>query len=237
MAAYHLAICEDDAAERAHLQALCSELLSARRIDHTLTPFASADELAQALEQDEGRFDLLLLDIQMDGMNGMELARKVYDGHVPARILFITGCADYAVEGYSVHPVHYLLKPVEPKALDEALYRDWQAYHQASTILFRTGGKTVSLPVADIHFMESLNRVVVVHLTGEDQSFPITLLDAEQLAPPGLFARCHNSYLINLDWVKVAGRTEVLLRDGTRLPVGRRFYRSFHSALVRRVNR
>lgn len=237
MAAYHLAICEDDPAERVHLQTLCGELLSARQIDHTLTLFASAEALAEALERDADGFDLLLLDIQMAGMSGMELAKTLFARHVPVRFLFITGCADYALEGHSVHPVHYLLKPVEPEALDEALYRDWQAHHQARAIMFRLGGKTVSLPVEDISYMESLNRMVIVHLPGEEHTFPITLTDAERMAPPGLFARCHNSFLINLDQVKQVGRTEVLLRDGIRLPVGRRFYRSFQSALVRRVNR
>ena len=237
MAAYHLAICEDDPDERAHLEALCSSLLSARQIDHTLSPFASAEALAEALEGDTGRFDLLFLDIQMAGMSGMELARTLYAQHVPVRFLFITGCADYALEGHSVHPVHYLLKPVELEALDQALYRDWQAHHQARAMIFRMGGKTVSLPAGDISYMESLNRMVIVHLPGEEHAFPITLADAERMALPALFARCHNSFLVNLDQVKSVGRTEVLLRDGSKLPVGRRFYRSFQSALVRRINR
>lgn len=237
MAAYRLAVCEDDPAERAHLSELCTELLSARGIDHTLTLFDSADALAKVLERDGRCFDLLLLDIQMDGMSGMELAKRVYAQGMPARLLFVTGCADYALEGHSVHPVHYLLKPVERGALDEALFRDWREHHQPAAMLFRSGGRTVSLPVAEVRYLESLNRMVVAHLSGERPAFPTTLLDAERLAPPGLFARCHNSFLVNLDWVKEVGRTEVLLRDGTRLPVGRRYYRTFQSALVQWVNR
>ena len=237
MAAYRLAICEDDPAERAHLEQLCTALLSARRIEHTLALFARADALAEVLEREEGRFDLLILDIQMEGLSGMELAKRLYERRAPVSVLFITGCADYALEGHSVHPVHYLLKPVEPDALDEALYRDWREHHQPSAMLLRSGGRTVSLPVNEIRYLESLNRMVVAHLSQEQPAFPITLLDAQRLAPPGAFARCHNSYLVNLDWVKEVVRTEVLLRDGTRLPVGRRYYREFQSALVRRVNR
>ena len=237
MAAYRLAVCEDDPEQRAQLGELCGALLSARQIDHSVALFPSADALAAALARDEEAFDLLLLDIQMEGMSGMELAKELYARRSPARVLFITGCADYALEGHSVHPVHYLLKPVEAEELDEALFRDWQERCQSSAVLLRSGGRTVSLPVGGIRFMESLNRAVVVHLAAEEQTFPTTLVDAERLTPPGQFARCHNSYLVNLDWVKEIGRTEVLLRDGDRLPVGRRYYRDFQSALIRRVNR
>ena len=237
MAIYRLAVCEDDPVERAHLGELCTKLLSARGIDHTLALFDSADALAEALDRDGRCFDLLLLDIQMDGMSCMELAKELYAKRLPVSILFITGCADYALEGHSVHPVHYLLKPVEPERLDEALYRDWQARHQAKAIIFHQGGRTVSLRVEDVTYMESLNRMVIVHLPEEEHTFSITLANAERLTPPGLFARCHNSFLVNLDWVKEVGRTQVLLRNGMRMPVGRRFYQSFQSALVRRINR
>lgn len=237
MLTYRIAICEDNDAVREQLKKLCTQIISEWGIRSVPVLFPSADELDAAMRENPDSFDLLLLDIQMEGMSGMELAKELYARRSPARVLFITGCADYALEGHSVHPVHYLLKPVEAEELDEALFRDWQERCQSSAVLLRSGGRTVSLPVGEIRFMESLNRAVVVHLAAEEQTFPTTLVDAERLTPPGQFARCHNSYLVNLDWVKEIGRTEVLLRDGDRLPVGRRYYRDFQSALIRRVNR
>lgn len=237
MSEYRLAVCEDEPAAREYVGALCGEILSEWGAAHTVNLFASTGELSARLDREPEACDLLLLDIQMEGMTGMELAHALRERGNQVSILFLTGCADYALEGHSVHPVHYLLKPVEAEELDEALFRDWQERCQSSAVLLRSGGRTVSLPVGEIRFMESLNRAVVVHLAAEEQTFPTTLVDAERLTPPGQFARCHNSYLVNLDWVKEIGRTEVLLRDGDRLPVGRRYYRDFQSALIRRVNR
>ena len=139
MGVYRLAICEDDPGEREFLCSLCGELLSARHIPHVLTPFSSAEDLAETLERDSRAFDLLLLDIQMDGMSGMELAQALYRRRAPVRFLFITGCADYALEGYQVHPVHYLLKPVDRSSLEEALLQDWESHHQPEAFLLRVG--------------------------------------------------------------------------------------------------
>lgn len=237
MQPYRLALCEDDPQESAHLEALCGQLLSRRGISYTLARFASADELREVLERDLSAFDLLLLDIQMEGMNGMELAHLLHDQKAPVRFLFITGCPDYALEGHQVHPVHYLLKPVDPQALDEALAQDWETHCGSRPILFRQKGKSVFLPAEDIRYMESTNRSIIVHTPEEDLAFPLSLTDAERLTPPGLFARCHNSYLVNLDQVREVDRMALRLRDGTRLPVGRRYYQNFQAALIRRINR
>lgn len=66
----------------------------------------------------------MLLDIQMEGKSGMTLTKELYRRQVPVRFLFITGYVEYALEGYEVHPVHYLLKPVEPSQLEEVLVQD-----------------------------------------------------------------------------------------------------------------
>ena len=236
MAPYRLAVCEDEPAERRQLQALCSRMLSRREIPHTLTAFASAGALAEELERDPAAFDLILLDIRMEGMTGMELAHVLHDRHMPVRVLFVTCCPDYALEGHQVHPVHYLLKPVEPAALDEVLYQDWEAHCGARSVMFRQGSRAVLLPLEEISHIESDNRSVRVHTAGEVHTFSLSLAEAERLVPPGRFCRCHKSYLVNLDQVREVGRASVTLRDGTCLPVGRRYYREFQSTLIRRLN-
>lgn len=236
MAPYRLAICEDDPAEGKHLLKMCDTLLSNRQISHTLRLFDRAESLAKALEQNSGAFDLLLLDIQMEGQSGMSLAKELYHHQFPGRFLFITGYAEYALEGYEVHPIHYLLKPVESSQLEDVLLRDWEEHHRAKSLLLRSGGKTLSLPIADIRYMESRNHTLTIWTARADYSFPLSLTEAERIAPPGVFYRCHNSFLVNIHQVEEIGRTSLRLRDGTQLPVGRRYYRSFQTAFVRFIN-
>lgn len=236
MQPYRLAICEDDPLEAGSLRALCEEILTQRQVPHRVRLFSSAEALAQALEQNGAAFDLLLLDIEMPGKSGMDLARELYHRQTPVRLLFITGNPAYALEGYEVHPVHYLLKPVDRDTLAEVLLRDWQTHRQPAALVLHYARKTLTLPADDILYMESHNHTVTIHTVRGDYPVPVPLADVERLAPPDRFSRCHNSYLVHLGQVAQIGRTGLLLRSGARLPVGRRYYDSFQAAFVRYIN-
>lgn len=232
VAEYRIAVCDDDPVLREHLIHLCGSLLSEWGISHALTPFSAAAQLRDVLEREPASFDLLLLDIQMAGMSGMELARglRAQGNQVP--LVFITSHPDYALEGYEVHPVHYLLKPVEREALARALRMALDAPGRPRPVVLRTAGKTLSLTEEDIWYVEIRNHSAHIFLDQESVTVPMSLAEVERLLPRPRFARCHNSFLVNLAYVREVRRTELLLRNGSRLPVGRRFYQSFQSAFI-----
>lgn len=236
MAVYRLAVCEDDGPTRAWVEALCGEILTEWGAPYTVASFSQAEALLERLREEPEAFDLLLLDIQLEGMTGMELARTLRELGSEVSILFLTGRADCALEGYDVHPVHFLLKPVDRAALAGALRLDWARNHRPRAVVLRAGGRTISLPTAEIRYLESINRSVVVHLTDGEQTFPLTMTQAERLTPADQFARCHNSFLVNLSHVAEAGRTVVRLRNGEQLPMGRRYCQSFQTAFIRHLN-
>ena len=237
MLTYRIAICEDESAVREQLKKLCTQMISEWGLKCVLALFPSTDELDAAMRENPDSFDLLLLDIQMEGVSGMEYARALRQRGNRVSIIFITNCVDYALEGYSVQPVHFILKPVTRELLEDALRTDIELNHKPKTMLFRTGGKSVSLAVSDIRYIESMNHSIIVHLADTDRVFSLSLSETERNAPDGIFFRCHNSFLVNMEYVAEIGRTEIRLRDGCRLPVGRRFYQSFQSAFVRYMNR
>ena len=237
MEPYRLALCEDDPRGWDNLTNLCRAFLDAQGIPGTLEVFPNTVELEEALEEAPGRYDLLLLDIQMEGRTGMEFAKELRARGDQVRILFLTGAAEYALEGYEVGSIHFLLKPVDPKALEQVLLSDWKRHHQTKTVLFRNGNRQFPLGVEEILYMESLNRSLVVHTEDRAYSFPMTLAQGELLVPPGSFARCHNSFLVNLSKVEELSRTTVWLRGGAELPMGRKLAHDFQVALVRAINR
>ena len=147
-----------------------------------------------------------------------------------------TEAAEYALEGYQVNPIHYLLKPVNQRDLERVLVGDWERNHRGKTLLFRQGTKWVALAVEDILYIESLNRNVVVHTDKAQHTFSMTLTEVEAMVPGGGFAKCHNSFLVNFRRVEEIGRTSLRLRSGEELPMGRRFYRDFQTAFVRFIN-
>lgn len=172
----------------------------------------------------------------MPGESGIALARRLYGSGVRDRVIFITGSAEYALDGYSAHPVHYLLKPVEREALEGALRLAWEL-RRPRTLLFRAGAKTAAFPAEDVLYLESRSHGVVLHFAGEERFLATSLTEAQRAVPGNSFARSHKSYLVNLAKVAEVGRSELKLTDGGTVPVSRTFYSAFQGALVRYLNR
>lgn len=233
---YRLAICEDDNVIRKELSALCRDILTDDGISHEMTEFSKAEELDRVIKEEGHPFDLLILDIQMDGITGMELAKSLRQRGDRVSILFVTGCEDYLPEGYGVQPIHFLLKPVSREALAGALHTDWDLNHKPKTMTLYFGGRTVSLMLADIRYIESYNHSVVVHQADGDRTYLLSLAELERQLSSRQFCRCHNSYLVNMDYVGEIGRTELTLRDGSRIPIGRTYYKSLQSTFIRYLN-
>ena len=89
-----------------------------------------------------------------EGASGLDLARQLYQWGFRDRIIFITGNPEYAIHGYDVEPLHYLLKPVSRERLAEALGRALEK-RGPQTVLFQRGGQAVPLPIRDIRYLES----------------------------------------------------------------------------------
>ena len=115
MSSYRAALCDDEAADRVQIAEPCRDIFTAWGMDAEVIPFSTADELRRA--PDAALFDLYLLDIRMAGTSGLELARQFYSRGIRDRIIFITGDPEFALEGYDVEPLHYLLKPVDQERL------------------------------------------------------------------------------------------------------------------------
>lgn len=161
MDAYRIAICDDDDIIRENLCSLCSDILTDDSVEYELEPFCSAQELEKRLNSENCPFDLLILDIQMDGMTGMELARSLREKGNRVSIIFVTACEDYLSEGYGVQPIHFLLKPVRRGALASAIYTDLKLNYIPKTVVVHIGNKLVHLSFSDIRYVESYNHSIV----------------------------------------------------------------------------
>lgn len=228
---YRIAICEDEDETAQHIAELCRTVMCGLGEPTEVSRYASADMLDQVLTEHRGRFDLILLDIQMEGTSGLQFAKQLFERGEETPVIFITANGEYALEAYDAHPLHYLLKPVTRESLEPALRLAWERY-RARSIGISVGKKTILLPVADICCLESRNHGTVATLEQEEQNFPVPLSKIEPQLPPKMFAHCHKSYLVNLGWVEEVGRKEVRLRNGKLLPISRSCAQAFQSALI-----
>lgn len=232
---YKIAVCEDEPNLRSELCAQCRAILTRMEVAHEIVPYASAEELESALTGGK-RFDLLCLDILLTEKSGMELAQDIRKWDDQVSILFVTNSTEFLLEGYGVRPIQYLIKPVKCEELEKVLQTDLRINHQSRTVTLKAGGKTAVLPWAEILYGESLNHGCVLHMVQGEQFFRLNLTQVEAFLPKGQFSRCHNSYLVNLEQIQEAAGREILLLNGVRLPIGRRYAGQFQSEFVRYIN-
>lgn len=227
-----IAICDDEANQIEYLSNVVTTWAKKNRhaIETKTYPCAKAFLLDYAEEKD---FDILLLDIEMPGMSGVELAKAVRKENATVQIVFITGYYEYFSDGFDVSALHYLIKPADERKLMPVLDRAVSnlTYRQRSVLLTSPeGDRKVSL--ADIEYVESENVHVAVHTVSGVYRSRISLAKfAEQLDET--FIKVHRSYIVNLKYVKKITRTDITMVSGDLVPISRGMYDEVHAALIK----
>ena len=175
----------------------------------------------------------MLLDIEMPGMNGIELAKKIRCESAAVQIIFITGYYEYFSDGFDVSALHYLLKPVNERKLFQVL--DRAAENLASrqrSVLVADGEGSVKVALSDIVYVESENVYIVLHTArGEYRTRMALGKFAEQLDET--YFKVHRSYVVNLKYIRKIDRTRITMTNGDSIPIRRGLYGEVHAALIR----
>lgn len=231
---YRVAICEDEAVFRREQETVCRGICDKLNIDYEITAFAAGTDFMAAYVGG-ARYDLLLLDIVMDELSGMELARKLRGQGSDAAIVFITSNPDYAIQGYDVGALHYLMKPLNAEALGKVIAADYRRRFSSSFLLVKSGTQTLRLPLKNIICLETVGkRVTITTLNGEIEA-AAKLTDLLDYLPKGQFCRCHIGYVVNLTNIKTLSRTEAVAVGGKVIPVSRTYQKEVEKAFLKRI--
>ena len=216
-----IAICDDEAVQQQIIQKYLEEWAEMNGEVLETELFISGESFSFAWEEDRV-FDLLILDVEMGQLNGMELAAKIrsQDENIP--ILFVTGYDKYMAQGYEVSALHYLLKPVHKEKLFEVLDKVKKLGKNEEKLLFQTDKGPISLPVSKIWYVEARTHQCVLY-TEEDEYILYSGINemAEILGNYREFVRCHRSYVVNVRHILAAVKSELVLDDKRRIPVSR----------------
>lgn len=228
-----IAICDDEPVVLDYLSALVGRWAERRGEPVLADCFPSAQALW--FEWEEKRwFDLFLLDIQMQGLDGVSFAHQIREAGDQSAIVFITGTAEFAAEGYDVSALHYLLKPVDEVklfvCLDKAAAQLRRAPRQ---LLLPVAGVQTRFCADDIVYAEAFAHSVCIHTKerAEQAQASIGALERELCGEP--FIRCHRSYLVNLRHIRRIDKAELTLDSGEKLPVSRRLYAAVNEAFIK----
>ena len=226
-----LAICDDEPMDCALVAQMSREILGAEGVEAELSAYPSAAELLRAIRAGRA-FHIFLLDVMMEGMDGMELAAALRAGHEDAAIIFISSNREMALRDYEVAASRYLAKPVDPEKLREALLHCRAARSGRSALALPTASGQSSVAPAAVLYAEAWERGVRLHLDGEILEVRLPLSQVAAMLPEGQFACCHRTLLVNLAQVRHVRYCELELRSGERLPISKYRLAQFKSAFL-----
>jgi DNA-binding LytR/AlgR family response regulator len=182
-------------------------------------------------------FDILLLDIQMGGKNGLELAKELRNSDRHTQIIFITAYSDFLADGYDVDAVNYLLKPVGEDRFFGAMDKAFSRLSKSEpSLLISSGGETLRIPAGEIISIESFSHMQEITATSGVYSVKTPFYTLERKLGDG-FVRTHRSYIVGVRHIKKVTKGEVVMMNGKSVPLSRRLYESVNKALIRYFRR
>lgn len=221
----HITICDDEKSQLALLDSLVTEWAKHQKYELEIHLCQSADQFL-FWQEDHKESDILLLDIDMPGMDGLSLARSLRSKGEPVQIIFVTGLTDYILEGYDVEAVSYLIKPLKKEQLFSCLNKAKERCGQkAPSLLLEIPGGLARIKLADICYLESDAHDTQVHSVLPPNTIRcktgIRELEKQLQAQSGSFFKIHRSYLVNLSYINKITRKDVFMDSGEVLPVAR----------------
>lgn len=212
-----VAIVEDEKEQAERLQTFLKRFASENDKKLQVRVFSDGDEFVRDMGSG---FDIALLDIQMKRMNGMQAAEEVRKCDEEMIIIFITNLVQYAVQGYSVNAMNFLLKPVSYFTFSDKFMQAVKRLEKRKGKLLeiKTDKGFTRLHPEEIHYVEIVNRRLAIHT--QDREFYCTepMQNLEEKLDSRMFFRCHVAYLVNLEHVRqvmknsaVVGEKEVMV--------------------------
>lgn len=217
-----IAIVDDDEKQLALLKEYIETYFSKAGQNFTLVSFASSIDFVSDYT---ASFDIIILDIDMPHMNGIEAAKKIRQVDTRAVILFVTNMAQCAIQGYEVNALDFILKPVSYFNFSVKLMRAIKQIPKDQKISLSADGKRVFLDKSDIYYVEGHNQYVIYHTAAGNYKIHATLKETEQKLQPG-FSRCSNSFIVNIRHLNSIDGTDAVV-GSERLPISRSHKKSF----------
>lgn len=231
-----IAICDDETEARDALR-ICLEKIIEEETEEIVYEFTSGERSVSWLQKHPGEIDVLFLDVEMKGMNGMETAQQIRLFDKNLLIVFVTGYADYVFDGYQVGALDYLMKPVQVERLKTVCARIRQNLEKQAdkTLLLKNVDGIYRFAFDDILYVYSERRLV--HLVTRNREYLFyKKLDELESQLDASFVRIHQRYLVHAKAVSkiTGGAVEIEKKDGiTTLPISRALKEEATAKLVR----
>lgn len=222
-----IAVCDDEELFRIEFKSVLDKVLI--NAEYDIDTFSGGSSLYEAFLKNP--FDLVFLDIEMPGIDGITLAKRLRVVSENVQIVFLTSHIEYALEGYEVNALRYLVKPVDMNKLSEVLKYIQDKKNNSRQIMIKQEGEDIVIDISDIIYMESMDKNVRIVTSKSEYITRYNISDYEEELKNSGFLRIHRGYLISLSKVKKIVKNDVVMDGDISLPVSRSNIKTLKDAL------
>lgn len=235
-----IAYCEDESIQLDYMEELIKKWAENNKIEYCFSGFRSAKEFLFENE-DNYPFDVVILDIDMEEMDGMKLARKIRECDMKLPIVFLTNRKEYVFEGYEVNAYRYLLKPMNEEKLAE-IFNDISKMtnKEKRYLIEKQDSELIKIELEDIMYLESNGHYLTIHTIKDNivvkkslqEEIRAICIDGQTLFENGFIAT-HRSFLVNLKYIDRVLRAQCILSSEEIVPISRNAYKEVNEAFIR----
>lgn len=232
-----IGICDDDSIELENCKKIVYKFISLKQREQLITVNAFTDGYnLLCFTKRNYEFDVLILDILMPGMSGIELAKEIRQTHKDCKIIFITSSLEFAIDSYKVNAFYYLLKPFSEAELKSLLNKalDEMTEEKSNSIMVKEKGRLTRLQFHNIEYVESMQHTILFHLYNDEiiscygtlNEFSGILLSDKR------FIKCHKSFIVNMNYVISISNKNFILKNKTLVPISKQVYQEVKNAYI-----
>lgn len=227
-----IAICDDEQNQIEYITSLVTSWGAKEWHSCEIRTFASAEAFLFEYEDDKA-YDILLLDVEMKNITGIELAKRIRKDNNHAEIVFITSHFEFVGEGYEVDALHYLIKPISEDKLSQVLTKAAEKLSvEPPSVVISCEGETVKLYESDILYTESFLHYIVIHTKDKEYRIKGSISAFEDRLSDD-FYRIHRSYIASLKHITRISRSSINIGK-IELPLSRGKYDDINRAFIER---
>lgn len=229
-----IAVCEDQVTQSDLLNIQIKNWAKEKDINISIDNFATAESFLFQWS-DYNKYDVIFLDIKMAKISGIELSNIIREKNKDVDIVFVTGFFKYALHGYRVGALQYLIKPIKISDLYLCLNKVQDRINdksEVSILIIETTKKIIKLKCNEIHYCIMFSPYIDIHTSSGKITLRKKISEIEELLPSEYFVRCHRSYIVNLKYIKLILKNHVLLEGDIEIPISRGKYKEINDAFI-----
>lgn len=223
-----IAVCDDDEVFRQELKENILAYRKEKRIAVDIFEFESPDALLAC----DTVFDMIFMDYQFEGQNGLEAAAALRRRNFTGSIIFVTSFPQFVYDSFEVQPFRFFVKPVQKEKLHTAMDHYLRQHELLNHIVIVQDGEQITLDAKQILYLEGDGKYCLVRTKENTYRSSKTLSQVQELLPNHCFYRIHKSYVVNMYSISAIQGQEVILVNGERAVIGRNHLKAFKKSYM-----